>query len=194
MEVRAIIGGDTMKFRKKSVSARRATTLIEMIAVIALSSIIMGIIGIILNGAWRVENAMENQRVVMESIARFAAQFRDDVHRARSAEVSRGSSASTLTLTLPDERKIEYSIGAEAIERSVRQGDQIVQRESYTLQDGSSVDWRITTVRDRQQATAIIAYPVDAQSAELTERRELHIDTIVGLLPAEIWLQKEKPK
>jgi type II secretory pathway pseudopilin PulG len=193
MEVRAIIGGDTMKFYKKSVSARRATTLIEMVAVIALSSVIMGIIGIILNGAWRVENAMENHRVVLDSIARFAAQFRDDVHRAVSAEISRGAPASTLTLTVPDERKIEYSIGAEAIERSVRQGDQIVQRESYILQDSASVDWRITTVKDRQQATAIIGYPPDAQSAELSDHRELHIDAIVGLLPAEVRLQTEKP-
>jgi type II secretory pathway pseudopilin PulG len=194
VEVRAIVGGGAVKVCKKSSCARRATTLIEMVAVIALSSVVMGIIGIILNGAWRVESAMENQRVVLDSIARFAAQFRDDVHRALSAEVSRGSSASTLTLTLPDDGKIEYSSYSEAIERHVQQSDHTAQRESYTLHDGSSFDWQINPVGDRKQVTAIISYPLGVKSTEFSERRELHIDAIVGLLPAEVRLQKEKPR
>ncbi len=182
-----------MKRRDELHNCRRAVTLIEMMAVIALSSIVMGLVGVTLHSAWQIERAMDNHRLVLDSIGRLAQQFRDDVHAAQTVGTSPNSSAKKFTLNLSDEKQIEYQGAADAMQRLERDRDQIVRRESYTLPPEAAVDWQIESLGKRQQTSMIISYPLDAKPAEFSEQRELRIDALVGESPPEIRLSKEMP-
>ncbi|HEY2827918.1 MAG TPA: hypothetical protein VGJ04_09985, partial [Pirellulales bacterium] len=87
---------------------------------------------------------------------------------------------------------------AGTISRIVREGEQVVARESYALPADAVVKWEITSsdFNRRQsgwQASLLISYPRSNSLPEFSQRRELRIDASAGLQVPEIRLTQNKP-
>ncbi len=179
-------GGQQMTSQITRYSRCCGTTLVEMVAVIALTSVVMGVIGLLLNSAWRMQRSLETDDVVIHSISSLAQQLRDDVHRAYDATMPESESTKSLTLSLPDNISVEFSAANDGIERVARSGGNIVQRESYLLVAGTSAQWQISPLKSRRVVTLQLQCPIGPNPHEFTERRQMRIDAVISLVPDEL--------
>ncbi|HEY2827731.1 MAG TPA: prepilin-type N-terminal cleavage/methylation domain-containing protein [Pirellulales bacterium] len=224
--------------KRRMPSNRRATSLIEMLIVITLMTVVMAIMGMLLNGAWRVQRAIEQHRLTLDTLQRLSTQFRTDVHSAASAAIRIGalsgdvapeslssdasiavteeasvssetnnpaapqlgdqSSRQTFTLLFPDHKQIDYQVAVGTVIRIVRDGEQVVARESYALPTDAVVKWEITSsdFNRRQsgwQASLLISYPRSTQMPEFAARREVRVDATSGLQTRDIHLHQNQP-
>ncbi|MHB0956957.1 MAG: PulJ/GspJ family protein [Pirellulaceae bacterium] len=145
-------------------SIRRAFTLVELLAVMAIFSVTMSIIALTLHGLQRAGDRVQASVGAGIELDRFAMQLREDTHAARefalsapepadsAAEVSAAevvepqsasSSASTLTLTLPGQQIVEYRLSSDRIQRRVNTGDVDLHRESYRLRPVLEKGWTL---------------------------------------------------
>ena len=186
--------------RSSAARRRGATTLIEMLVVISLASVVMATVGVMIDGVWKAQNALGNQRVGLDNIARLADQFRADVHIAEEVEVEIPTEArlQTLVVVLPGEKRVEYQFDQMGVTRVVHTSDQITQRETYTLPSKCTADWKtapLDTVPDAggKQVSLLISFPLERNQPEYSDRREFCIDAVVGLHRLEIPLDGRKP-
>jgi hypothetical protein len=169
-----------------------------MVVVISLMSVAMAAMGMLLHGVWSVQHAMDQQRLSLDTLQRLAAQFRGDVHSAASAAIRTGNAPESFTLTLPDRKQIDYQLVDGALNRTVRDGEKVLARESYTLPIDAIVKWEIRSsdVNRQQapwQASLLVSYPLSNRLPEFSERRELRIDAVAGLQMHDIRLTENKP-
>jgi type II secretory pathway pseudopilin PulG len=202
---------------------RVAVSLIELLVVISLLSVAMAAMGALLHGVWRVQSAMDDHQLSMSAFQRLAAQFRSDVHCATTASVGQApaSDSSTnppattvssesdaslrktpaalqsFTLMLPDAKQVEYQMASDrdAINRTVRNGGEVVAREEYVLPAGATVQWKIVSSDPARQqspweASLQVSYPLSNHLPEVSERRELRIDAVAGVQNSEIRIEK----
>lgn len=168
---------------------RLAFTLVEITAVIALLSIVLGAVGVLLNGAWRIQRSMSHDRVVFDSIGRLARQFRDDAHEAETATAATVARSQRLTLTMRNGMRLEYQSGEETIERFVFRDDQVAEREAFAIPSGAKVAWQIDNSAGRKIVSLILSSPLDSTAPEFADRRELRVDAALGSVPPELSLK-----
>lgn len=169
-----LIRATALKQNRYGSLARRGVTLIEMMVVIAMLSVAFAAMGGLLHGVWRVQHAMDDHRLRLDTLERLAAQFRSDVHRAASAAIRIGgansasisgesseanetgpigaqspsgeqSATQAFTLTMPDGKQIDYQVSGGSVSRIVRDGEKVTARENYRLPAEATVKWEITS-------------------------------------------------
>jgi hypothetical protein len=161
-----------------------------MLIVISLSSIVLCTVGVIFHGLRSAQRAIGERQTSIDNIVRLAEQFRADVHSATSAEITAAVDAGDnelphdmLKLALPSEKDIEYAADGNCVNRVVKSGNQITQRESYALPEQCQVQWQLDDLpgSSAQRASAHLSYPLGDQELKFSGQRQLRIDAIVNL-------------
>jgi type II secretory pathway component PulJ len=121
---------------------RRAFTLVEMVAVIAVSSAITGVGIVMLVALLKSEGSSRRHLEMSKSLTRLEEQFRADAHAAASAKLGEQGDSLELTLPAPSDVVIRYRCQPNEIAREEIAADKTVRRESYALPDqvNSSLD------------------------------------------------------
>jgi len=148
-------------------SARRGFTLIETLAVITLTSTILGGIAVLLHGVWRTERSVSDHRTQMAVLFRVAELFRADANAGEltAAQPSPGGSAvDQVALTYPNERSLEYRAVDAQIERIVRIRGAITHHDTFQLAPNSRASWRLGTEEPRRLVMQIIRRTPEAST------------------------------
>ena len=183
-------GHSSLASSHKRTSQRRGFTLIEVVLVVSMASVILGAIGVVLHGVWRVDLTARRHGTTMSSLAAVAAQFRGDVHAGQidsSAPLSGDGLADGLVIALPGDQVIEYRAAAGGITREVRCGGQISHRETYELPSGATAGWRRTAGDSLPLVSLLVDRPREGNQSALAGRRVLRIDAVVGLDQTGAW-------
>jgi prepilin-type N-terminal cleavage/methylation domain-containing protein len=158
---------------------RRAFTLIEMVAVIAISSAMMGGGVVMLVALLKNEGSSRKHLELCKTLTRLDEQFRIDAHAANSASVNEKGDALELTLPEPSKTLIRYLRGPAEISREEIEGEKTLRRESYPLPQEvktsleKKTEGAITTlvlhVEPKQVAESKIRYPTTRIEAVLAK-------------------------
>lgn len=153
---------------------RRGYTLIEMLTVIMLLSSLLGIGSVLIHRMVRAERAGREALAESAMLARLADEFRRDAHRARSATLDPDG----LTLTLPDDARIEYRIdeGAAQVRRHVTGADGTVGE--TTFRPGRHGLPRLDLIEDEGGTTVAVLAIGDPDRVSAAEVR---VEAVVGL-------------
>jgi type II secretory pathway pseudopilin PulG len=112
---------------------RRAFTLIEMCAVIAISSALMGGGVVMLIALLKNEGSSRRHLDLCKNLTRLDEQFRADAHAAATATVGEKGDALELALPSPSKTLIRYDCQPREINREEVEGDKTLRRETYSL-------------------------------------------------------------
>lgn len=126
--------------RRDSTTWKMGFTLVEMLAVIAVSSVILVIATSAVHRAMRLEHRWADQADTNRVLARLARDLRADVHRCHSASLSDDS----LVLTAHGGEVITYEITETEIIRDVQAPSKERRREFYRLPDGCKAEMTVT--------------------------------------------------
>ncbi len=155
-------------------SARRAVTLIEMLVVISLLSVAMGAMGMLLNGVWHVQRAMDEHHTTLATLERLAAQFRSDVHSALSAAIQIGDqSAGVNSASLSPEPPPSPAASSDETANSSAPTSNSAARQSFTLilPAHKQIDYQVSggsvkrTLRDGDSVVSREGYLLPADAA-----------------------------
>ena len=108
----------------------RGFTLVEMLAVVAVSSVLLVIATGVVHRAMRLESRWEEEANVSRTLTRLARDFRGDAHQAQDAEVTQDPLG--LKLTLPDSTVITYEVAADEVIRDYQSPGKSRRREFYS--------------------------------------------------------------
>lgn len=112
---------------------RGGHSLIEMLVAIMLLGTLLGTVTVAVSGMFRADRTMRDDLARDGALERFSAQFRADVHQAKSASLGEGATASELTLRAANDRATQYTVEPRKIQRVVKLGEAAVHRETYDL-------------------------------------------------------------
>lgn len=182
--------------RARQSLGRRGYTLLEMLFVISLSSVLIGGVAVLLAELWRAQDSIDDQNTALNSVVRMAQQFRTDVHQATAVEFS-ATAAETrsppFTIALSMQQKVEYRSEVGRIVRVLHSGDEIKQRESYSLPADASVKWQVATNEGVNVASLSITRPMRPGLVEPSSNRVTRIDAVVGREPQQVNLKPVEP-
>jgi type II secretory pathway component PulJ len=112
--------------------------LIEMLAVIALTGAIIGLVGVISISLLRSERTSHAEMAEQMTYLRLSRDFRRDVHRAASLEEIADKATSGIRLAKPDGPSVEYRASGNIVSRTAWQkGAETPSVESYDLGRGA---------------------------------------------------------
>jgi type II secretory pathway component PulJ len=124
-------------------TARRGTSLVEMMVVVVLLGSVGSLTIQVLLIIFHANVRQQAEAADGDALGRLETSLRDDVHAAQQAE----GDGSRLVLAMPGGERTVYSVTAESIsrERLRSSGDQeqVVQRERFSLPRGLSLLWRM---------------------------------------------------
>lgn len=120
---------------------RRASSLIEMMAVITMTTVLFSVAGSFFYALNRGQAAFREQASRGHALGRLAAAFRDDVHAAASANCVRGDDQADQRLELlgPRSRVVEYGPAPDGILRTMREAGETIQTETFRLDESGVV-------------------------------------------------------
>jgi len=143
---------------------RRGYSLLECLVVISLLASILGTVGWTMHALHRTDRRLGDALLASGALERLAGQLRADAHLAESAAASPASGETPagreLSLTLPAERSVRYTLLPRAVERVVRRGTTLEHRETYPVV-ATAAGWQVTpslislTVQFEPQAPAV---------------------------------------
>lgn len=111
-------------------TARRSGyTLVEMVSVTFLFSILLPIVGGVIQKSWRVQTESRQAFYFANVEQRLADRFRVDVHASAHAEFGETG----IALMRPDGAKISYTLSSDRIERRLEGADRPLHRETFPL-------------------------------------------------------------
>lgn len=153
---------------------RRGASLIELMVVIAILTVIFGLVGVLFHRLFQAEQLSARTTVTEITTMRLADQFRRDIHAAESVKRSEATDAALPTLELKnlgDTPTILYTGGLNRIQRDVMQGQKSVAHETYRLPS-----CRITfptsqtelEVEDSNQRTSFVTLYLERPHATVT--------------------------
>ncbi len=152
---------NTTNVRRHGSSARRrAVSLVEMVVVITLLSVVFSAMGVLLHGAWRIQHAMDEHHLTLNTLQRLSAQFRTDVHSASSAAIQIGNQSAGVN-ALPAADSTNEPLPDETADSSASPGNSAT-RQSFTLTlpDHKQIDYQVSggavrrTLRDGDNVVA----------------------------------------
>lgn len=177
--------------RRRRLRARRARgiSLIELLAVVAITGILISSIGICLHGLYRADRRTRDAISGRSAISRAGILFREDAHASTSVRLRDQSAGVPLALVFiqPEGRSIEYHFGDQRITRTVRQADNVAHRDAFRLPDGGRVEWLIDE-SPTAIASAVIVHPPEPGVADSDVWPE-QIDAAIGL--GDLGVQRE---
>jgi prepilin-type N-terminal cleavage/methylation domain-containing protein len=115
---------------------RRGASLIELMVVIAILTVIFGLVGVLFHRLFQAEQLSARTTVTEITTMRLADQFRRDIHAAQFVERPEATGESLPTLELKssgDAPTIRYTGGLNKLQRDVMQGQKSVAHETYRL-------------------------------------------------------------
>ncbi|MBI2477905.1 MAG: hypothetical protein HYV60_04440 [Planctomycetia bacterium] len=128
---------------------------------------------------FRAQGDLQDELVEAHTASRLAAQLRADAHLANSAEITREGASTGLRLRLPN-AEISYATYPRRIVRTVKQGDREAHREVFSLLEGTTTDWRLST--DQPAFLTLTTSFVSPSLRESVARpREHRVETSIGL-------------
>ncbi len=160
---------------------REGWTLIELVATMTVATTMFGVLFALIHGLFRLERRAREELHTRSSLARLAAQFRDDVHAARAlapAPAGNGPSAAGWVLRLDGDRRVEYRVVEEGLDRVERVGDRVERRERYRLPEKMVATLEAQSEQDGSMAVLRLA-PDDATPPEPGSHR-VRIEAAVG--------------
>jgi Tfp pilus assembly protein FimT len=116
--------------------SRSGTTLIELLVLIAATSVILSLATAAFVTLFRSERQIRDDTAQAQTLARLSSRWRADVHAAVSAKVDKACE-----LTWPDGRTVHYAFEAPRISREVRRGQKVEHRDSFTLPSRSQAQF-----------------------------------------------------
>lgn len=120
-------------------NVRRGFTLVEMLAVVSVSSVLLVIATSVVHRAMRLEHRWEDQADTNRTLTRLARDFRADVHRCRRASLNEDS----LVLAAPAGGVTTYEITEAEIIRDFQAPAKDRQREFYRLPVGYQANFLV---------------------------------------------------
>ena len=148
---------------------RRAFTLVELAVVLTLTSILLSVLATSLHILLTAKASIEEQQNHARSVARFAFQFRADVHDANSATIEVPGKLRKLRLHLGKLRFIDYFVEKGTTIRYRWQSKKLVSKEQFRLDEESITAFELTD-QPRQFAAVVVT----------TGKRATRIEAIVG--------------
>lgn len=166
-------------------SRRSAYTLVELLAVLSVFSATLAIIILTLHGLQKSSDRLRSDLESGTEQGRFAHQLRSDAHAAetfvaRAAENS-ADQPTTLELTLPDQQTIEYQLCDDHVQRLVRRGNAVVQRESYRVVPAAHRGWTAVTTGVRPLVTVYLQRPAASAPDAHPSAPLWCVDAVIGL-------------
>jgi prepilin-type N-terminal cleavage/methylation domain-containing protein len=157
--------------------SRRAVSLIEMLVVIAVSTVLMTVAVTTLHTLMQAEHNGRNHAGQAATLARLADQFRSDAHAALRPIAADGEAGDQWQFALANRAEVTYEALPGEIQRRERIAGKLVRQESYVLPAGSTA--KITTRVDLApvMASLVITVPAEAPPIE----REIRIDAALGI-------------
>lgn len=141
----------------------------QVIIVVAITSILVGIMGVMLHSLVWAHRSFESRRLGQSAIQRLATQFRDDVHNAENVKVEDG-------LTIQNDGQLtRYSTDGETIRRVRFVAGQPVQREQWVIEKLDELRFEI------QQGDV----PIVSFTAVKKRGIDLHVDAAQGITATE---------
>jgi prepilin-type N-terminal cleavage/methylation domain-containing protein len=164
---------------------RRGFSLVECVVAIGLIAVAFTTVAVATGGIRRALARLRADVEIELAIERLAIQLRADAHEALAADlpapVEQAAPAGSLRLTLNGQRRIDYSIRADRIERVVRRQGTVAHRETYRLPESPAACWALSS----EGAAPIVALkiaPAPPGGADSIARRGVEIQAAVGLL------------
>ncbi len=144
---------------RRSASKPSAFSLIEMVLAIGAIAVVLGTTAGLLHASLKLDRAARASLVETEGLGRLARQLRKDIHETRDSDRVKISSepATSLTLSLDDDRTIIYRWIDHAIVRDERKGEKRLRTESYTLGSLRSVRFE----RDRESGRTWVSLTLE---------------------------------
>jgi prepilin-type N-terminal cleavage/methylation domain-containing protein len=115
----------------------RGFTLVEMLAVISVSSVLLVIATGVVHRAMRVHSQWETQADANRAWARLAHDYRNDVHQCEDMLLTQNPT--TIKLTFPDSTVVTYEVAADEIIRDHQSPGEDRRREFYEKPQGYEV-------------------------------------------------------
>jgi prepilin-type N-terminal cleavage/methylation domain-containing protein len=166
-------------------SLRRGHSLIELLAVLAVFSVTLSTIVLTLHALQKTGDHVRANMDIGIQEGRFAHQFRTDAHATRAFVASPADSAdassTVLQLTLPDQQIVEYRLQANRIERLVRSGDAVQQRESYRVRPVLQQGWAIVTSGSQPLVTVYLQRQLEGIPDTYHSLPPWRVDAVLGL-------------
>jgi hypothetical protein len=159
---------------------RRGFALIELMAVVGTTAILLGLCAGLIHLLLRLDRGGRVQVAEGVALGRLARDFRADVRAATGLEPIpfASGSPSWLALTLPEGRGVEYRVQGNALIRSERTAAAVVRVETYHLPSGVAVAWDVATLGDRT-LVGLVLVPVPDREVR-TALTDYRIEGVVG--------------
>jgi prepilin-type N-terminal cleavage/methylation domain-containing protein len=126
-----------------AMTRRGGFSLIEMLAVMTTAAVLTGIAVGILYGLMRLEKTSRRQIARRVTMTRLSDQFRRDARSAREFTApeagAQEGSAVLCRFSLDEGRMVEYRAEAGAVSRTARAGDEVLDRDTFTLAEDATV-------------------------------------------------------
>ena len=168
---------------------RRGHSLIECIVVLALIAVTLGAVTTTLHVLYQADRRLRDGLTRDSAVEKLAAQLRCDAHQALSAKVGdpagKTAPANDLSLSLPEDRSIQYTLFPERIERVVRRGQTVEHRETYRLVS-SSASWRVREDRAPPMVTLVLELQTGRESGERAAPRTCRVDAAIQLFQPQL--------
>lgn len=160
---------------------RRGYSLVEMIVVLTLISVALSSIALVLHSLHRAERRLRDDGDFARTVQRLETQLRADAHAARGGgQIAFGNAPSALTLLMPGEQTVTYTIEPGGVERLVRQGEATKHREWFALA-GASLAWSSNSTGPQEYvATLILEASNDRMRADQLAAKIIRIDAAVS--------------
>jgi hypothetical protein len=114
----------------------------------------LGTISVTLHSLRRVDDRLRVELDQERAWKQFVDRWRDDVHRAGSAEIAGvepgGAPGGLLRLTVPPSQAIDYALRPDGIVRTVRGSAGPLHHESFAVRVAAGMQWRIDGQASRQ--------------------------------------------
>jgi hypothetical protein len=163
--------------------ARAGHTLVECMIACTLAGSVLGTIALALHGVCRVDRQTRDAVALELEVCRLAAQFRADAHQAHTAKLEPAGESAMLSLALPGERTVQYTLQLPGVERVLRDAHTVLHREIYRLPASATARWHIDT-SGRSPVASLVLEPGPADSDRPTGLGPCRVDAVVNLFPS----------
>lgn len=130
---------------------RRGHTLLECLVAMSLFGVTLSTVGLTLHTMARSERLLGTALDADRELNRLTVQLRQDAHQATSASTTdvgeQTPTHSVLSLALPDEETVQYTLQPERIERVLRHEQTVRHRETYRLPAAAVGRWQVQAER-----------------------------------------------
>ncbi len=158
--------GEETMIDSRPAPRRRGFSLIEMLAVLAVGSVLMAVAAGLLHTLMAIQQSGYHQFKDRRALDRLARQFREDVHAATAIEPQAdGKNSPGWKLPLGTNLSVEYRVAPDGVHRIELEAKRTVRRELYELAEGSHVDMSLGGDKRLATLRVIARQPAESQAA-----------------------------